>query len=105
MERCDAETSPDRGYYYHPSKHSAGKPIVAGWSYQWITQLNWEKNSWTAPMDARRLHPRQDSVEATVVQIRDLVKRLGERASVPLFVFDAGYDPIALSHELADDHL
>ena len=27
--RCDAETSPQRGYYYHPSRHSAGKPIVA----------------------------------------------------------------------------
>src|SRR5687768_10031033 len=22
--RCDAETSPERGYYYHPSRHSAG---------------------------------------------------------------------------------
>ena len=28
--RCDAETSPGRGYYYHPSRHSAGQPIVAG---------------------------------------------------------------------------
>src|SRR5215204_3332964 len=22
--RCDAEASPERGYYYHPSRHSAG---------------------------------------------------------------------------------
>src|SRR5690242_20496287 len=22
--RCDAETSPERGFYYHPSRHSAG---------------------------------------------------------------------------------
>ncbi|MBA2346437.1 MAG: transposase [Rubrobacter sp.] len=29
--RCDAECSPQRGYYYHPSRHSAGQPIVAGW--------------------------------------------------------------------------
>lgn len=28
--RCDAETSPERGFYHHPSRHSAGKPIVAG---------------------------------------------------------------------------
>lgn len=27
--RCDAEASPGRGYYYHPSRHSAGQPIVA----------------------------------------------------------------------------
>ena len=31
--RCDAETSLERGFYY-PSRHSAGQPIVAGWSYQ-----------------------------------------------------------------------
>src|SRR5215217_4356940 len=36
--RCDAEASPERGYYYHPSRHSAGQPIVAGWAYQWIAQ-------------------------------------------------------------------
>jgi hypothetical protein len=105
MERCDAETSPDRGFYYHASKHSAGQPIVAGWSYQWITQLNWAKDSWTAPMDARRLHPHEDSVQATVTQVRDLVRRLGGSVPVPLFVFDAGYDPIALSHELRDGRL
>jgi hypothetical protein len=27
-DRCDAERSPQRGYY-HPSRHSAGQPIVA----------------------------------------------------------------------------
>ncbi len=29
-DRCDAETSPERGFYYSASKHSAGQPIVAG---------------------------------------------------------------------------
>src|SRR5215212_7673019 len=38
--RCDAECSPERGYYYHPSRHSAGQPIVAGWAYQFVAQLN-----------------------------------------------------------------
>lgn len=28
--RCDAERSPERGFYHHPSKHSAGQTIVAG---------------------------------------------------------------------------
>ncbi len=37
--RCDAECSPARGYYYHPSRHSAGQPIIAGWAFQWICQL------------------------------------------------------------------
>ena len=30
--RCDAEASPERGFYYHSSRHSAGQPIVAGWA-------------------------------------------------------------------------
>jgi hypothetical protein len=54
--RCDAECSPCRGYYYHPSRHSAGQPIIAGWAYQWIAQLGLERDSWTAPVDATRLH-------------------------------------------------
>jgi hypothetical protein len=44
-DRCDAECSPERGFYYSPSKHSAGQPIVAGWCYQWICQLNWAPDS------------------------------------------------------------
>jgi hypothetical protein len=101
--RCDAETSPERGFYYHPSRHSAGQPIVAGWSYQWITQLDWAADSWTAPVDARRIPPTADTVETTITQIRELVRRLGADRPVPTFVFDAGYDPIALSAGLADD--
>jgi hypothetical protein len=54
--RCDAETSPERGFYYSASRHSAGQPIVAGWSYQWIAGLDWAADSWTAPLDARA-HP------------------------------------------------
>jgi hypothetical protein len=46
--RCDAECSPARGYYYHPSRHSAGQPIVAGWAYQFIAQLNFVRESWRA---------------------------------------------------------
>lgn len=99
--RCDAETSPERGFYYHPSRHSAGQPIVAGWSYQWIVQLGWAADSWTAPVDARRIPPTADTTDATVDQVRALVGRLPETGPVPTFVFDAGYDPIALTDGLA----
>src|SRR4249919_1869104 len=71
--RCDAETSPERGFYYSASTHSAGKPIVAGWSYSWITALDWANDSWTAPMEARRIPPTADAVEVTATQVRDLV--------------------------------
>jgi DDE superfamily endonuclease len=53
--RSDAECSPERGYYYHPSRHSAGQPIVAGWAYQFIAQLNFVRESWTAPVDVERV--------------------------------------------------
>jgi hypothetical protein len=101
-DRCDAECSPERGYYYSASKHSAGQPIVAGWNYQWICQLNWAPDSWTAPLDVMRLSPFLDPVTATVEQIRRLVALLPEEGEVPLFVFDAGYDPIAIGHDLGD---
>jgi hypothetical protein len=103
-DRCDAETSPERGFYYSASKHSAGQPIVAGWCYQWICQLNWAPDSWTAPLDVRRIPPATDMTTATVAQVRGVVERLGNTSGeVPLFVFDAGYDPIAVGHELADE--
>jgi len=101
-DRCDAECSPQRGFYYSPSKHSAGQPIVAGWCYQWICQLNWAPDSWTAPLDVRRIPPQANTTIATVDQVRRFVTALGDVGEVPLFVFDAGYDPIAIGHDLAN---
>jgi hypothetical protein len=74
--RCDAECSPSRGYYYHPSRHSAGQPIIAGWAFQWICQLSFDRDSWTAPVDAARLHPLEDTDQTAAAQIRALLARL-----------------------------
>jgi DDE superfamily endonuclease len=76
--RCDAECSPQRGYYYHPSRHSAGQPIVA------------------------RLHPLDDTDQTAARQIHALLGRLPAGGPVPWFVFDAGYDSAQLSLDLAD---
>jgi hypothetical protein len=103
--RCDAECSPERGFYYHPSRHSAGQPIVAGWAYQWIVQLGFARDSWTAPVDARRLHPVDDTDQAAAGQVGALLGRLNADAAdgrVPLFVFDGGYDSAQLTLDLAD---
>ena len=100
-DRCDAECSPERGFHYSASKHSAGQPIVAGWSYQWICQLNWAPHSSTAPLDALRIAPSMDGPATTIEQVRRLVDLLPAGADVPLFVFDAGYDGIALGHGLS----
>jgi DDE superfamily endonuclease len=98
--RCDAETSPERGYYYHPSRHSAGQPIVAGWAYQLVAQLGFECDSWVAPVDARRVKPTQNTGEVAAEQVRALVQRLPESKALPIFVFDAGYDPVKLQRSL-----
>ena len=37
------------------SRQSAGQPIVAGWSYAWLAQLSFTHDSWTAPLDVRRV--------------------------------------------------
>ena len=103
--RSDAETSPERGFYHSPSKHSAGQPIVAGWAYQWVSQLSWANDSWSAPLDAMRLKPGTDATTATVDQVRRLVRLLAKDEEVPLFVFDAGYDGVALGHDLTGERV
>jgi hypothetical protein len=100
--RCDAECSPERGYYYHPSRHSAGQPIIAGWAFQWIAQVSFDRDSWTAPVDALRLHPLDDTDQTAAAQIRALLGRLPTSEAMPLFVFDAGYDSAQLTLDLAD---
>ena len=100
--RCDAECSPERGYYYHPSRHSSGQPIIAGWAYQWITQLSFDRDSWTAPVDAARLHPLDDTDQQAACQVRALLARLPAGGPVPWFVFDGGYDSAQLTLDLAE---
>src|SRR5215210_4407336 len=103
--RCDAETSPERGYYYHPSRHSAGQPIVAGWAYQFVVQLSFARASWTAPVDVERLRPAQDANVLASEQVGSFLGgpsscEEGSAAASPLFVFDAGYDPVKLQQGL-----
>jgi hypothetical protein len=101
VARCDAETSPGRAYYHHPSRHSAGQPIVAGWAYSWVAQLGTERSSWTAPVDAVRLAPGERPETVAVRQIRALAPQLAG-GPVPVFVFDAGYSPSLLTAALAE---
>jgi hypothetical protein len=44
--RCDAEASPERGYYYHPSRHSAGV------SPSWLGGLTSGSHSWVSTATA-----------------------------------------------------
>jgi hypothetical protein len=55
-----------------------------------------------APLDTLRISPAMDAGGATVDQVNRLVSLLPDDREVPLFVFDAGYDGVALGHGLAD---
>jgi hypothetical protein len=100
--RDDAKTSPERGYHYSASRQSAGQPIVAGWSYSWLAQVSFTHDSWTAPLDVRRVAPTDDAHAVAAEQIRDLIGRLPADGPVPLCVFDAGYDPEKLARAMRD---
>ncbi len=90
-----------QGFYYHPSRHSAGQPIVAGWAYQFIAELNFVRESWTAPMDVERVRPAQDANEVAAEQVKAfLCLSPEEERAAPLFVFDAGYDPVKVQQGL-----
>lgn len=93
---------PERGYSYHPSRHSAGQPIVAGRAYQWVAQLGLSCDSWSAPVNVRRVHPSENANAVAVVQITRLAAACLTGGGVPRFVFDAGYDPLQLSAALGD---
>src|SRR5829696_956802 len=88
--RNDAETSPARGYYYSAARQSAGQPIVAGWSYAWLAQLSFTHDSWTAPLDVRRVPPSANAHTVAAAQIRALLERPPMDSPVPVCVFDAG---------------
>jgi hypothetical protein len=82
--RCDAECSPERGYYYHPSRHSAGQPIVAaGPSSGSPRSASFDRDSWTTPVDAARLHPLEDTDQQAACQIRALLARLPAGEAMP----------------------
>ena len=100
-DRSDAECSPERGFYYHPSRHSAGQPIVAGWAYQFIAQIGFARESWTALVDVERVCPAQDANEVAAEQVKAFLRRSPEeKGDIPLFVFDAGYDPVKVQRGL-----
>jgi hypothetical protein len=53
-------------------------------------------------VDARRLHPLDDTDQTAAQQIRLLLERLPAGGPLPWFVFDGGYDSAQLTLDLAD---
>ena len=58
------------------------------------------RDSWTAPLDVQRGPPGQDANTVAAAQIKEVLRRRPADGRVPLFLFDAGYDPIHLALDL-----
>ncbi len=100
--RCDAETSQERGYYYHHSRHSHGQPIVAGWNYSWLVQTPRQCSSWVAPQRMRRMQPGENSNQVAAEQIRSHQRHLTQenKPQAAIYSLDAGYDPVQMGEAL-----
>jgi hypothetical protein len=104
--RPDAATSPDRLFCHTYGRGKGQAQMIPGWPYSVIAALEPGRTSWTAVLDAVRLGPGDDAAEVTAGQVRGVVTRLiaaGQwRDGDPpiLVIFDAGYDPMRLAHQL-----
>jgi hypothetical protein len=101
-----AATSPGREWHHHacPGSHGSGGAAVAGWAFQWLAQLSFDPDSWTAPQDQVRVGAGDDATRQAARQIRAHAARLradGE-TRIPLYVLDAGYDEAPLTWDLGD---
>src|SRR5689334_20476626 len=106
--RPDAATSPERLFCHVYGRGKGQAQMIPGWPYSVVAALEPGRTSWTAVLDALRLGPDDDQAEVTACQVREVVTRLiaaghwreGDRPI--LVIFDAGYDPMRLAHQLAD---
>src|SRR3954454_12092670 len=106
--RPDAETSPERLFCHVYGRTRETDQFLPGWPYQLVAALESGPTSWTALLDARRLHPAEDATAVTADQLRAVVDRLQttghwSAADPPMLVVcDAGYDVCRLAYLLAD---
>ena len=101
-----AAASPGREWHHHscPGSHGSDGAAVAGWAFQWLAQLSFDPDSWTAPQDQVRVGAGDDGTRQAAVQILAHAVRLradGE-TRIPLYVLDAGYDEAPLTWDLRE---
>src|SRR5882757_11497099 len=106
--RPGAATSPQRLFCHVYGRGKGQAQMIPGWPYSVIAALEPGRTSWTAVLDAVRLGPDDDLAEVTAAQVRGVVTRLVDAGHwhdgdpPVLVIFDAGYDPMRLAHQLAD---
>src|ERR1035438_1919595 len=105
--RPGAATSPGRLFCHVYGRGKGQAQMIPGWPYSVVAALEPGRTSWTAVLDAVRLGPGDDAAEVTAAQVREVITRLiaaghWREGDLPILViFDAGYDPMRLAHQLA----
>lgn len=74
--RPDAPTSPQRSFCHVYGRGKGQAQLIPGWQYSFVAALEPGRTSWTAVLDAVRLHPDDDPTAVTATQIRNVVGRL-----------------------------
>ena len=101
-----AATSPGREWHHHtcPGNHGSDGAAVAGWAFQWLAQLSFAPDSWTAPQDQVRTGAGDDATRQAARQIMAHSARLRADGGdgIPLYVLDAGYDEAPLTWDLRE---
>jgi hypothetical protein len=69
--RPEAECSPGREFHHHscPGSHGGDGAGIAGWSFQWLAQLSFAHDSWTAPQDQVRVGAGDDATRQAAAQV------------------------------------
>ncbi|HWF82751.1 MAG TPA: transposase [Streptosporangiaceae bacterium] len=102
--RPEAQASPGREWHHHscPGAHGSDGAAIAGWAFQWLAQMSFAADSWTAPQDQVRVGAGEDGTRQAAAQVIAHSARLraaGE-SGIPLYVLDAGYDEAPLTWDL-----
>jgi hypothetical protein len=102
--RPEAETSPGREWHHHscPGSHGSDGAAVAGWAFQWLAQVSFAADSWTAPQDQVRVGAGDDATRRAAAQVvvHSARLRAAGETGIPLYVLDAGYDEAPLTWDL-----
>jgi hypothetical protein len=70
-----------------------GNRLWRAGSIDFLAQVSFAHGSWTAPRKIRRLKPCDNINQVAVEPIKELLQDYPDTAPLPIFVFDAGYEP------------
>jgi hypothetical protein len=96
------QTSPERGMYYHSSRHWGGRTHRRGLGLflDRAGRLRAGELDGASPRAAAA--PQENANAVAAEQIAALVPQLPAERSLPWFLFDSGYDPVQLTQALEE---